>query len=151
MVVDVAGRVRRPGVYTLRAGARVYDALRAAGGVRGHASTLALNLAAPLQDGEQIVVGRPRRRRGRRCRGTACRGRDGRGGDRAQRAPAAPVDLNTATLEQLEALPGVGPVLGQNILDWRAAHQQFTSVDQLRDVTGIGDVRLAQLSPLVTI
>ena len=66
-------------------------------------------------------------------------------------APGAPVDLNTATLEQLEALPGVGPVLGQNILDWRAAHQQFTSVDQLRDVSGIGDVRLAQLGPLVTV
>lgn len=158
MVVDVAGKVRRPGVYTLPAGARVYEALRAAGGVRGHAGTPALNLAAPLQDGEQILVGRPP------AAGSAATTVAGTGGSVTGSAPGslagsvsgssvpgAPIDLNTATLEQLEALPGVGPVLGQNILDWRAAHQQFTSVDQLRDVSGIGDVRLAQLSPLVTV
>jgi competence protein ComEA len=63
----------------------------------------------------------------------------------------APIDLNTATLEELETLPGVGPVLGQNILDWRDAHGRFTSLDQLRDVTGIGDVRFGQLQPLVTL
>jgi competence protein ComEA len=146
VVVDVAGKVHRPGVYTLPSGARVYDALRAAGGVRGHAGTLTLNLAAPLQDGEQIVVGVPGV-----LGPTAAVPDPMSGATTGSGAPAAPVDLNTATLEQLEALPGVGPVLGQNILDWRAGHQQFTSVDQLRDVSGIGDVRLAQLRPLVTI
>lgn len=147
VVVDIAGKVRRPGVYTLPTGARVYDALRAAGGVRRHAGTLALNLAAPLLDGEQIVVGAPAvavpTAAGLPPVNVASSG--------AATGSTAPVDLNTATLDQLEALPGVGPVLGQNILDWRAAHRQFTSVDQLRDVSGIGDVRLAQLRPLVTV
>lgn len=142
VVVDVAGRVRHPGVYTLSSGARVFEALRAAGGVRHGAATLTLNLAAPLQDGEQIVVGRP---------GPAMAAPAGAPAASGSAAPGGPVDLNTATLEQLEALPGVGPVLGQNILDWRAAHQSFTSIDQLGDVTGIGDVRLAQLRPLVTV
>ena len=141
VVVDVAGKVRRPGVYTLPSGARVYEALRAAGGVRHGANTLSLNLAAVLQDGQQIVVGAP-------AGAVAPVPVTGSGG---ASAPAALVNLNTATLEELESLPGVGPVLGQNILDWRAAHQQFTSVDQLSDVTGIGDVRLAQLRPLVTV
>ncbi len=141
VVVDVAGKVRRPGVYTLPSGARVYEALRAAGGVRHGANTLSLNLAAVLQDGQQIVVGAP-------AGALAPVPVTGSGG---ASAPAALINLNTATLEELESLPGVGPVLGQNILDWRAAHQQFTSVDQLSDVTGIGDVRLAQLRPLVTV
>jgi competence protein ComEA len=141
VVVDVAGKVRRPGVYTLPSGARVYEALRAAGGVRRGANTLSLNLAAVLQDGQQIVVGAP-------AGAVAPIPVTGSGG---VSAPAALINLNTATLEELESLPGVGPVLGQNILDWRAAHQQFTSVDQLSDVTGIGDVRLAQLRPLVTV
>ncbi len=143
VVVDVAGKVRRPGVYTLPPGARVYEALRAAGGVRHGASTLSLNLAAVLQDGQQIVVGAP-------ATAVAPMPVTGSAGT-ASSGPAAPIDLNTATLEQLESLPGVGPVLGQNILDWRAAHQQFTSIDQLGDVTGIGDIRLAQLRPLVTV
>jgi competence protein ComEA len=147
VVVDVAGKVRHPGVYTLSAGARVYEALRAAGGVRPGASTLALNMAAPVLDGEQIVVG-------------IASVPPVVGAPPVTSAPApgsspstsgALIDLNTATLDQLEALPGVGPVLGQNILDWRNANGRFTSVDQLRDVSGIGDVRLAQLRPLVTI
>jgi competence protein ComEA len=141
VVVDVAGKVRRPGVYTLPSGARVYEALRAAGGVRHGANTVSLNLAAVLQDGQQIVVGVP-------AGAVAPMPVSGSGG---ASSPAALINLNTATLEELESLPGVGPVLGQNILDWRAAHQQFTSVDQLSDVTGIGDVRLAQLRPLVTV
>jgi competence protein ComEA len=141
VVVDVAGKVRRPGVYTLSPGARVYEALQAAGGVRHGANTLALNLAAVLQDGQQIVVGAP---------GGAVATAPVIGSGSGS-APAALINLNTATLEELESLPGVGPVLGQNILDWRAAHQQFTSVDQLSDVTGIGDVRMAQLRPLVTV
>jgi competence protein ComEA len=145
IVVDVAGKVRRPGIYQLPPGSRVDDAVRAAGGPRSGVSTVSLNLAEPLRDGEQIVVGRA---------GTAAPLGGGVGGtapDGATSSAATIVDLNTATLEQLETLPGVGPVLGQHILDWRDAHGQFTSVSQLQEVSGIGDVRLAQLSPLVTV
>ena len=143
VVVDVAGKVLRPGVYTLPAGSRVYEALRAAGGVRRGASTLALNLAAPVLDGEQIVVG---------VTSVAPLGASPGASPAVSGATGGTlIDLNTATLEQLETLPGVGPVLGQNILDWRNANGRFNSVDQLRDVSGIGDVRLAQLRPLVTV
>jgi competence protein ComEA len=145
VVVDVAGKVRRPGIYQLPPGSRVDDAVRAAGGPRSGVSTVSLNLAEPLRDGEQIVVGRA---------GTAAPlggGVAGTAPDGATSSAATIVDLNTATLEQLETLPGVGPVLGQHILDWRDAHGQFTSVSQLQEVSGIGDVRLAQLSPLVTV
>src|SRR6185312_2278004 len=147
VVVDVAGKVRRPGVYTLPSGARVYEALRAAGGVRRGASTLALNLAAPLVDGEQIVVGIAAMTPAT----SVVPAGPIPGASPAGSATATVIDLNTATLEQLESLPGVGPVLGQNILDWRNANGQFTSVDQLREVSGIGDVRMAQLRPLVTV
>lgn len=146
VVVDVAGKVRHPGIYTLTAGARVYDALRAAGGARRGVSTLSLNLAAPLQDGQQILVGTAH---GPVAPGGGSSGTGG--GASGTSGPAAIVDLNAATLEQLETLPGVGPVLGQHILDWRDAHGQFASVDQLREVSGIGDVRMAQLRPLVTV
>ncbi len=143
IVVDVAGKVRHPGIYRLPSGARVYAALEAAGGVRTGVSTVALNLAAPLQDGEQVVVGR--------AESAAPPTGVATGPAAASSAAAGPVDLNTASLEQLEALPGVGPVLGQNILDWRDAHGGFSSVDQLRQVSGIGDIRLAQLRALVSI
>lgn len=144
LVVDVAGKVRRPGIYELPPGSRVYDAIRAAGGARPGVSTLSLNLAEPLRDGEQIVVGHSSTSSGG--------GLPPAPGVAASSSPApAIVNLNTATLEQLETLPGVGPVLGQDILDWRDAHGQFASVDQLQDVSGIGDVRYAQLSPLVTV
>jgi competence protein ComEA len=143
LVVDVAGKVRHPGLYRLPTGARVYDALRAAGGARTGVSTLSLNLAEPLQDGEQVVVG--------------ASGHAGTGvvapasASAASSAAPTALNLNTATLDQLETLPGVGPVLGQHILDWRDAHGRFASVDQLREVSGIGDVRLAQLRPLVSV
>jgi competence protein ComEA len=141
VLVDVAGKVRRPGVYRLPAGSRIYQAIRAAGGARPGVSTTALNLAATVTDGQQIVVG-----------GRAPPVSEG-GGQPGSSTPstATPVDLNTATLEQLESLPGVGPVLGQNILDRRNAHGQFASTDQLQQVPGIGDVRMAQLQPLVTV
>jgi competence protein ComEA len=144
IVVDVAGKVQHPGIYELPPGSRVYDAIRAAGGARPGVSTLSLNLAEPLRDGEQIVVGHA---------ATATGGGVAPAPGGAVSSSPAPVivDLNTATLEQLETLPGVGPVLGQHILDWRDAHGQFASVDQLHDVSGIGDVRFAQLSPLVTV
>lgn len=148
IVVDVAGKVRHPGIYTLGSGARVYDAIEAAGGTRPGVSTLSLNLAQPLVDGQQVVVGAPAGAPGAVPIGGA--GVPATSGSAAGTA-TGPIDLNTATLEQLESLPGVGPVLGQNILDYRTAHGSFTSVDELQDVTGIGDARLAQLQPLVSV
>ncbi len=138
VVVDVVGKVRRPGVYQLRSGSRVEDAVRAAGGAVAGADLASTNLARKLVDGEQIAVGL---------------------------APSAPattagaettgasglVDLNTATAAELDALPGVGPVLAQHILDWRSAHGRFDSADQLRDVSGIGPSKFADLRPLVTV
>jgi competence protein ComEA len=140
VVVDVAGRVRHPGVYRLPSGSRVEDALRAAGGARPGVNLDSLNLAAVLTDGEQIPVGV-----------RAATAVQPAGASGATGAATGPVDLNTATLEQLETLPGVGPVLGQRILDWRTEHGAFGSVEQLDDVPGIGSTRLAELSPLVTV
>ena len=137
LVVDVAGKVRHPGVYRLPMGSRVVDAVRAAGGALPGASTVELNLAAPLQDGQQVVVGMPT---------VAASGPTGASG-----ATAGQVNLNTAGLDQLESLPGVGPVLAQNILDWRNEHGRFTAVSQLNEVTGIGAVKFATLRPHVTV
>lgn len=145
IVVDVDGKVRRPGLYTLAPGSRVNDAVEAAGGVRPGVRTVSLNLAQPISDGEQIVVGR--------ASGTVGGGAPVVGASNPDPASssATVVDLNTATLTDLETLPGIGPALGQQILDWRSAHGQFTSVEQLQDVSGIGDVRYAEISPLVTV
>jgi competence protein ComEA len=145
IVVDVAGRVVHPGIYRLRSGSRVYDALQAAGGPRQGVSTVSLNLAAPLQDGQQIVVGVRGGSMAAPVTGPA------QPGSAVASSSGAPVDVNTATLEQLETLPGVGPVLGQNILDYRAANGPFASVDQLDEVSGIGPATLAQLRPLVSL
>ncbi|MEU6342800.1 ComEA family DNA-binding protein [Streptomyces sp. NPDC046977] len=139
LVVDVAGKVRRPGLRRLPTGARVADALRAAGGALPGADTSALNLARRLADGEQIVVGR-----------AAAPGMAALAAPGAAPATPAAVSLNGATADQLDTLPGVGPVLARHILEYRAQHGGFTSVDQLRDVTGIGDRRFADLKPLVT-
>lgn len=141
VTVDVAGKVRRPGVATLPAGSRVVDALRKAGGARGGVDVSGLNLARVLVDGEQILVGRPA----------------APGGLSASASTAAPdptgalVNLNTATAEQLDTLPGVGPVTAQKILDWRGAHGAFSSVDELLEVDGIGEKTLADLAPHVTL
>ncbi|MDX3077418.1 ComEA family DNA-binding protein [Streptomyces sp. MI02-7b] len=139
LVVDVAGKVRRPGLRRLPTGARVADALEAAGGALPGADTSALNLARRLADGEQIVVGR-----------AAAPGLPAPAAAGAAPAPPAAVSLNGATAEQLDTLPGVGPVLARHIIEYRARHGGFASVDQLRDVNGIGDRRFADLKPLVT-
>jgi competence protein ComEA len=136
VVVDVAGRVRRPGLITLPAGSRVADAIRAAGGVRPGTDLTSLNLARKLIDGEQILVGVP---------GT------GGGAATGSPGPTNPIDLNTASVAELDQLPGVGPVLAQRIVDWRTAHSGFTAVSQLRQVTGIGDSKFADLQPLVRV
>jgi competence protein ComEA len=137
VVVDVAGKVRRPGIVELPAGSRVVDALDAAGGARPGADTSTLNLARPLVDGEQVVVGL----------------------DVPALAPSAapptssmavsPINLNTATAEQLDTLPGIGPVTAAAILQWRDEHGSFTAVDELLEVSGIGPATLADIEALV--
>ncbi|MEV7108247.1 ComEA family DNA-binding protein [Streptomyces atroolivaceus] len=142
IVVDVSGKVRRPGIQHLPAGSRVADALRAAGGVREGVDVTGLNRARVLTDGEQVAVGLPA--------APPPAGGTGAGGATAgQAGPAAPVSLSTATVEQLDTLPGVGPVLAQHIIDYRTEHGGYRSVDELREVDGIGDRRFADLRPLV--
>jgi len=145
IVVDVAGKVVHPGVYHLPATARVDDAVRAAGGVQRGVSTVSLNLAAPLHDGDEVVVGVPGGGGAPKPAGGVGAGGVGGGG-----SATGLLDLNTATAAQLDALPGVGPVLAQHIIDWRTAHGGFTSVGQLQNVSGIGDSKFADLKALVS-
>nr|WP_086021706.1 ComEA family DNA-binding protein [Streptomyces prunicolor] len=149
IVVDVSGKVREPGVHRLPAGSRVTDALRAAGGVRPGTNTDGLNRARFLVDGEQIVVGGPAPAAAPGAGGANGTGIAGSAGSAAGAAPTAPVSLNTATADQLNTLPGVGPVLAQHIIDYRTQHGGFRSVDELRQVNGIGDRRFADLRDLV--
>jgi competence protein ComEA len=148
VVVHVVGQVRRPGVRSLPLGSRVADALDAAGGATPKADLSRLNLARVLVDGEQVRVPSP----GDPVDpgGSASAGATG-GGGAGGAASGAKVSLNTADLAALDTLPGVGPVLAQRILDWRVAHGRFTSVDELGEVSGIGEKLLAQLGPLVTL
>lgn len=146
IVVDVVGKVRRPGIAVLPVGARVVDAVEAAGGVRRGVDPATVNMARLLTDGEQVVVGGPA-------------GGSATGGAGAARAPGqgmvAPsdglVNLNTADQAALETLPGVGPVTAAAILEWRTEHGAFTSVDELLEVSGIGDATLAEIAPHVTL
>ncbi|MFI6933029.1 helix-hairpin-helix domain-containing protein [Streptomyces sp. NPDC050287] len=147
IVVDVSGKVREPGIHRLPAGSRVADALRAAGGVRPGTNTESLNRARFLVDGEQVIVGGPALPSVPGSGGGPAVG--GATGSVAGAAPAAPVPLNTATVDQLDTLPGVGPVLAQHIIDYRTQHGGFRSVDELREVNGIGDRRFADLRNLV--
>jgi competence protein ComEA len=135
LVVDVGGRVRRPGLVTLPPGARVADAIHAAGGAVRPGDLRLLNLAARVTDGQLLLVG---------VSGAPVAGP-------ASPAAAGPVNLNSATVEELDTLPGIGPVLAQRIVDWRTAHGGFGSVSDLDEVSGIGDAIYAELSPLVTV
>lgn len=144
IVVDVSGKVREPGIHRLPAGSRVVDALEAAGGVRPGTDVDGLNRARFLVDGEQVVVGGPAP-----VAPAPGHGPGSGGGAPAGGVPAGPVSLNTATVEQLETLPGVGPVLAQHIVDYRTRHGGFRSVDELREVKGIGERRFADLRDLV--
>lgn len=138
LVVAVTGRVRKSGLVRLPQGARVADAIEAAGGVLPDTDLSAVNLARKVTDGELIAIGVP---------GVAAAD-----GPAAGAGPGAgPVNLNTATLAQLDALPGVGPVLAQRILDHRSRHGDFRSVGDLRQVEGIGESKFAQLKDLVTV
>jgi competence protein ComEA len=140
VTVHVAGAVRRPGVYRLPSRSRVVDAVRRAGGARHRADLSVLNLAAKLEDGRQVVVplrapaGAPVAAAG----GTAT-------------APAGPIDINTATAEQLDELDGIGPGMAGTILDYRKEHGGFGSVEELGQVPGIGEKRLAALREKVRV
>ncbi|MEF9903810.1 ComEA family DNA-binding protein [Streptomyces sp. P9-A2] len=147
IVVDVGGKVRDPGVHRLPAGSRVADALRAAGGVRPGTSTEGLNRARFLVDGEQLIVGGPAPASAPGVGPAPAAG--GPAGTAPGAGAATPVSLNIATLDQLDGLPGVGPVLAQHILDYRTRNGGFRSVDELREVNGIGDRRFADLRNLV--
>jgi competence protein ComEA len=133
-LVHVAGAVRSPGVYRLREGERIKDAVRRAGGARGGADLNAINLAAKVADGQQVVVPR------RGAAGTAPAGAAGAAGP-----PAAPISLNSATAEQLDTLDGVGPATASKILEYRRQHGGFRSIDDLGEIPGIGPKRLAAL------
>jgi competence protein ComEA len=163
-VVHVAGAVRRPGVYRLRVGDRIGDALKRAGGPSRSADPNAINLAARVSDGQQVVVPARATAAGDAASAPTAAGGSAPGGSvggvtGAQDATAAPggaaatpqtqIDLNTATAEQLDQLDGVGPVTAQKILAWRREHGGFRSVDDLGNVPGIGPKRLAALRPRV--
>jgi len=136
IVIDVVGAVRRPGLYRLPRGARVADAVARAGGLTRTAERDAVNLAAPVADGEQVVVA---------VRGAAAASPAGGSAG----APSAPVSLSTASAEQLDTLPGIGPVTAQKIVAYRQEHGPFTSVADLDAIPGIGPARLAELKGLV--
>src|SRR3954454_12111994 len=145
-VVHVAGEVRSPGVYRLGAGTRVEEALRRAGGPTRHANLDAINLAAKVEDGRQVIV--PRRAGTAPASGaTPAPG----GGAGEAPAPAVPVTLNTAGADELGTLDGVGPATAQNILAYLQEHGGFGSIDELDQVPGIGEKRLAALRPHVTV
>jgi competence protein ComEA len=135
LVVDVEGKVKHPGIVSLPPGSRVHDAVAEAGGMRGRVDTSTLNMARVLTDGEQILVGVEPVAAGPAAGGAG---------------PGARISLGTATLEQLDTLPGIGPVTAQAILDHRAEHGPFRSVDDLLDVKGIGEATLADVRDQVT-
>jgi competence protein ComEA len=148
IVVDVAGWIRRPGVYEFHEGDRVIDAIRRAGGAKQGADLTSVNLAALLTDAEQIVIARKVPGSGPPG-STVTTGSGTSGGGGA--GTGSIVNVNTATLDQLETLPGIGEVLAQRILDYRIQHGPFRSADDLLNVSGIGDKRLADLRPMITI
>jgi competence protein ComEA len=142
LVVQVAGEVRTPGLYTLPRGSRVQDAVAAAGGLNPGANSLSVNLAARIKDGEKLVV-------------AAADSKDlgavpaENPGSQATQAILFPINLNTATLEELDALPGIGPSRAQDILGYREEHGEFKSIEELNEVHGIGEGIFNQLKDLV--
>jgi competence protein ComEA len=145
LVVHVVGEVRRPGLYRLRDGARIADAVHRAGGALPDADLAAVNLAAPLVDGVQVVVPT------RAAEGSGSPAAPSSGAGGGVTGAAGPlVSLSSATIEELDQLPGVGPITAQKIVDYRTEHGPFASVDDLDAVPGIGPTRIEQLRDLVT-
>ncbi|HEU4976780.1 MAG TPA: ComEA family DNA-binding protein [Baekduia sp.] len=142
-IVHVVGAVRRPGVYRLRVGQRVQDAIRRAGGARAGADLQAINLAAKLSDAQQVAV--PRRAAAMTAAAPAAARAPAAAAGAAASPPAPPVNLNTATAEQLDTLDGVGPATAQKILEYRTAHGGFSSIDDLAQISGIGPKTLESL------
>jgi competence protein ComEA len=158
VVVSVVGLVHKPGLVTLAPGARIADALSAAGGAMDGADTIGLNMARQLGDGEQIVVGiAPPKGQPAALGSSVTAGTPGtpvtsvKPSGSAAPKPGEVIDLNTATVQQLDTLPGIGPVTAAAIVAWREANGKFTSVDQLAEVDGIGPARLDKLRPLVRV
>lgn len=142
VTVDVAGRVRRPGIAVLDVGARVVDALKAAGGARHGVDLSSLNLARVLTDGEQILVG---------VAAVESAAIPDQAGSASTPAPGQLVNLNLATAAELESLPEVGPVTATAIISWREANGGFSAVDELLEIDGIGEITLGQIAPFVTV
>ncbi len=156
VVVSVVGLVHKPGLVTLSSGARIADALTAAGGALDGADLIGLNMARRVADGEQIVVGIAAPAGQPTTMGSSVSTAEANGAAEPAvggggQTPSGPLDLNTATVERLDALPGVGPVTAEAIVSWRNANGQFTSVDQLGEVDGIGPARLEKLRGLVRV
>jgi competence protein ComEA len=145
LLIQVAGRVHHPRVVRLPAGSRVQDAVRAAGGALPGSDLVGINLAQLLVDGQQVVVARAGH--GSTVNGSGSGAGSSGSGTGAGAAGSTQVNLNTADVTGLDALPGVGPVLAQRILDWRTAHGRFTSLDELDEVSGIGDKLMAEIRP----
>lgn len=154
LVVSVVGLVHRPGLVTTAPGARVADALDAAGGVAPGADLVGLNLARRIADGDQIVVGLSPPQpipHGSGVSGAAPQGGDGTDGDAGRMPGQGKIDLNAADEAALDSLPGVGPVTAASIVAFRQANGPFADVEQLGEVDGIGPARLARLRELVTV
>jgi len=152
VVVHVAGAVKRAGLYRLPPNSRVADAIEQAGGANKHADLDALNLAEPLHDGQKIHVPRKGETRTPAVSSTPLPHEPRSASPAvATAAPLFPINLNTATAEQLEAIPGIGPVLAQRIIEYRQVHGKFQSVDELLEVRGIGPKRLEDMRSYVTV
>lgn len=145
LIVHVVGKVKKPGIVTVPAGARLADAIEAAGGSTGKVDFADLNLARRIEDGEQIRVGLP----------PALEPTSGplpeAGSNGTSSGSSGKVNLNSASLAELDTLPGVGPVTAQSIIDWRTKNQKFRTVEDLLDIRGIGEATLERLRPLVTL
>jgi competence protein ComEA len=163
LVVQAAGAVAKPGVYELRAGARVDDLVEAAGGLTERADADRVNLAAPVSDGERVwlpsqgeehapdVVAGGGGGTGAGAGTSTSAGSGSSSGTTGSPSPGSPIDLNAATAEELDVLPGVGPATATAIVAYREEHGRFGSVEELLEVRGIGDAKLEQLRPLVRV
>jgi competence protein ComEA len=147
VIVDVRGAVSKPGVYTLPVGSRVQDVLAQAGGTSSNADTRPLNLARKLNDGEQLYVPRV----GEATPTPAPVAAPAKSGAANTKAPIGKININTASVEELDALPGIGPALGQRIVDYRTQNGAFGAIQDLKKVRGIGDKSFEELKDLITV